>query len=415
MKKGKVVQNTIMLYIMNIAQLVLPLITLPYLTRVLSVSNYGVVNYVKSIMFYMQIIVEFGFLLSATKDIVKAKNNKEIGWIVGNVTIAKLILSCFSFVALLLFSIFIPILRDNLLFTFLSFIPVFLTIFLFDYLFRGIEEMQVITTRYLIMKSISTVLTFFVVKGDSTMLYIPILDTLGSLVAVFFVIKEFKKYNIHISWGKFSDIWQTLNSSFLYFVSSMASTAFGAFNTLLVGILLSPRDVAFWSLVMQMIGAVQALYTPINNGIYPEMVRSKDFRMIEKVMLIFMPIVTLGCLFTYFFAPLILIIIGGKKYLAMTFLVRDIIPLLFISFPSMLFGWPVLGAIEKIKETTFTTVLTSIVQILGLFGLILIHKFSLTSIALLRDFTEAILLLSRLYFCYKFRYCFINKRRKSND
>ena len=54
-----------MLYIMNIAKLVFPLITLPYLTRVLSVDCYGVVSYVKATMVYAQLVVDFGFMLSA--------------------------------------------------------------------------------------------------------------------------------------------------------------------------------------------------------------------------------------------------------------------------------------------------------------------------------------------------------------
>ena len=63
-KENKVSTNIEMLYIMNIAQLVLPLITLPYLTRVLSVDGYGVVSYVKSLIIYITLIIEFGYLLS---------------------------------------------------------------------------------------------------------------------------------------------------------------------------------------------------------------------------------------------------------------------------------------------------------------------------------------------------------------
>ena len=49
-----------MLYGMNIAKLVFPLLTLPYLTRVLSVQSYAAVAYTKSVMSYMQILVDFG-------------------------------------------------------------------------------------------------------------------------------------------------------------------------------------------------------------------------------------------------------------------------------------------------------------------------------------------------------------------
>ena len=76
MKKNKIVNNTIMLMIFNIAKIIFPFITLPYLTRILSTEAYGTVAYVKTVMTYMQIVVDFGFVLSATKDIVKAKNDK---------------------------------------------------------------------------------------------------------------------------------------------------------------------------------------------------------------------------------------------------------------------------------------------------------------------------------------------------
>lgn len=57
-----------------------PLLTLPYLTRVLSVESYGVVSYVKAVMQYMQLVVDFGFMLSGTKDIVNAKERpRKIG------------------------------------------------------------------------------------------------------------------------------------------------------------------------------------------------------------------------------------------------------------------------------------------------------------------------------------------------
>ena len=54
-------------------------ISLPYLTRVLSVDCYGSVSFVKNLITYFQIIVDFGFLFSATKDLVKIiKDKKDI-------------------------------------------------------------------------------------------------------------------------------------------------------------------------------------------------------------------------------------------------------------------------------------------------------------------------------------------------
>ena len=77
-KNNKIIKNTTWLMIFYIAKMVFPFITLPYLTRILSTNTYGTVAYVKTVMTYMQIIVDFGFVLSATKDIVKVRNDKNI-------------------------------------------------------------------------------------------------------------------------------------------------------------------------------------------------------------------------------------------------------------------------------------------------------------------------------------------------
>lgn len=58
---------------MNIAKMMFPLLTLPYLTRVLTADCFGVVAYVKAVMQYMQLIVDFGFVLSGTKDMYCVK------------------------------------------------------------------------------------------------------------------------------------------------------------------------------------------------------------------------------------------------------------------------------------------------------------------------------------------------------
>lgn len=409
MGKSKVVWNTAMLYIMNISKLIFPLLTLPYLTRVLSVDSYAVVTYVKAVMTYVQLIIDFGFILSATKDIVNVANDKnKIGYLTGDVILGKGILSLIAFVALAIMSISIPILRDNIFYTLLSFIYVFFSIFLVDFLFRGLEKMEVITIRYLITRGITTLLTFILIKNDKNLLLVPILEIIGNLVAVIWVGVEIKKIGIKVRIHSLKTTIKILKDSFVYFLSNMASTAFGALNTMLVGILCTANDVAFWGLAMQLVNAVQALYTPVTNGVYPQMIRDKNLKLIKNVILVFMPLIMVGCLIVFFGSDLILQIVGGEKYADVAPLFRWFIPLLLISFPAMLFGWPVLGAIEKSKETTKTTVITALAQIIGLFILAALNQFTLINLAVLRAVTELLLCVMRVGYCYKYRESFIH-------
>lgn len=402
--KGKLVKNTAMLYMMNITKIMLPLVTLPYLTRVLSKDNYGMVSYVKAVMQYMQMVVDFGFILSTTKDIVNARiDKKKIAVIVGDTLLAKLMLASISFIVLVIMIITIPILRQNYVFTILSFITVALTCFLMDFLFRGLEEMQIITERYILMRSISALLTFVCVKGDEDLLYIPILDIVSSIIAIVLVLNEMKKRNIKIEITGIKNAWKKLKESAVYFLSNMASTTFTALNTILIGFFIDAKQVAEWSICMQMVSAVQAMYTPIADGIYPYMVKNKDLSLFTKMVRKFMLLVTAGCIFTFFVAKYALLIIGGEKYVSAVPLLRTFIPLLFFSFPSILFGWPALGAIGKEKETTLTTIITAFLQIGGLLILLLIGQFNVINLAFLRGFTEACMFAMRYRYCKKFK------------
>ena len=358
----------------------------------------------KAVMQYMQLIVDFGFVLSGTRDIVLVKQDKDrLNYEVGNILMAKILLSIAAGLVLCIATAAIGILRGNVLYTMLSFVVVFLTNFLFDFLFRGLERMEVITIRFVAMKGLAALLTFVFVHSDSDILWIPALDIIGSLVAIAMVLFEIRKLNIHLRFDGLKTILKKIADSAIYFFSNMATTAFMALNTLLVGIFINETEVAYWSLCLQMITAVQALYTPLTDGIYPHMVKSRDFGLIKKAAKIYMPLVTIGCIFTLVVAKYALLILGGEQYIDAANILRALVPVLFFSFLSMLFGWPALGAINKQKETTITTVVTAIVQILGLVLLRLTNQFILINIALLRGATECMLFVFRFLYVRKFR------------
>ena len=393
-----------MLYGMSIAKIVFPLLTLPYLTRVLSVESYGVVSYVKAVMQYMQLGVDFGFMLSGTRDIVKEKNDHEkLEKEVGDVLLARILLAAAAFVVLLGMIAVIPLLRANIGYTLLAFVTVFLSVFLFDYFFRGIEKMQVITLRFVAMRGIATALTFVFVHSDKDSLFVPLLDTIGSLVAVILVLIELKKEKISIRFSGIKAAWKKLKDSFVYFASNMATTAFGALNTLLIGAFLPATEVAYWSVCMQLIGAVQTMYTPITEGVYPEMIKTKSWKFIKRLLMIFMPIVLAGSVFSVAVAPYVLLIVGGEQYVAATSLFRALVPVLIFSFPGIVLGWPTLGALDKAAQVTKTTILAAVVQVVSLLLLIATGHFTVMWIAIFRCVTEFVLMTCRGWYCWKYR------------
>lgn len=404
--KNNVMKNTTWLFIFQFAKIIFPFITLPYLTRILSTDSYGVVTYVKTVMTYMQIFVDFGFLLSGTKEIVKylkKKEEKEISVIVGDTMMARIILGIIGYAIIITISLIIPILRENILFTILSYTVVFESIFLMDFLFRGYEKMNVIAVRFILMKTISTILTFVLIKNDSNIMLIPILDVLSSLLAIMLVMHEADKLEIKPQITNINNVYMKLKDSFVYFLSNVASTSFNALSTIIIGIYLSKTDVAHWGLCMQIIGTIQALYTPISDGIYPEMIKNKNLAIIYKCLKVFLPIVTIGCTVAFVFAPIGFNLLGGEKYAECVNLFRLLIPCLFFGFTAIIFGFPVLGAINKEKYATISTVVSVLLNIAITIELIRTNNFTLINIAILRSATEIILFIMRFGYFLKFK------------
>lgn len=402
--KKKLLINSVMLYGLTGAKMLFPLITLPYLTRVLSMNGYGAVSYVKSVMQYMQLLIDFGFMLSGVKDVVRAREDiNELKKEVWNIFGARMLLALLGLIATWGMTCFVPILKQYRLYALLSYIPIILSIFLFDYFFRGIEQMQIITIRFVIMKSISTTLTFFMVRSDKDIMWIAILDIIGSLAAIILVLKELHNFGIRFVIPSLRESVNKLAVSAVYFVSNVATTAFGALNTFLIGIVLPASDIAKWSVCLQMIAAIQSMYTPITDGIYPEMVKSKSFGLLKKVFLIFMPIIVIGGIFSCVVAESVLLIIGGEKYAESATLFRCMIPILVFSFPSSLFGWPALGAIGKAKEVSKTTICAALMQVFGLGVLLITNSFTLLHIAILRVLSEALMMALRVGYCFRFK------------
>ena len=405
------IKNTSSLYILNIVKLLFPLLTLPYLTRVLSLDAYGMVTYVKALIAYVQLVIDFGFMLSATKNIVNAcANPSKIGRIVGDTLAEKIFLSIIS---ILIYSILmwqIPIMRENILFSVLYLLATVTNIFIFDFLFRGIEKMHAVAIPYVVSKTIITVLTFIVVKDDSSILWIPILEGVGNLVAAVVSYGFLHHYGIKLS---FSDlpVWvKDLKESSIYFLSNFATTIFGVFTTVISGFYLQSQEIAFWGIALQLLSAAKSLYNPIANSLYPHMIRTKDIQSVKKINRIMLVLIIFGVLIVLFFSNQILSIIGGEKYTISADFLKYLLPAFVASFYSMIYGWPVLGAIDKVKETTMTTILASIIQILGLGIFILSDNFSLVTLAICSSMSEVVLWISRYLIYFKNRSLFVRSK-----
>lgn len=404
---GKLLKNTFYLYLVTVVKLVAPLITLPYLTRVLSVSAYGTVSFVKAYCTYVMLFIDFGFLLSATKNIVQCKNDAaKIGVIGGDTIVEKTILTAIALAATIPLCFIMPILKSNIAFTLLYFSSCAATIGIIDFLYRGIEKMEYVAIPFTLSKIIVILLTFILIKSDDSLLLMPVLELTGNITAAIVSIAFLRSLGIKLSISGEETWIRDLKDSGVYFLSNFATTFFGALTTIFVGLFMSSTEVAIWSVSMMVVSAVKAMYSPISNSLYPHMIVTKDLKLINRVAgYLTIPLV-IGCTIIVIYGEPIMAVFASEKYIESAKVLVYLIPVFVFSLYSMLYGWPVLGSINKRNETTATTAIAALVQLIGLISLVCLNAFNLYSLAICCGLSEAILLITRLIILIRNRHMF---------
>ncbi len=394
-------KNTIMLYIMTATKFVLPVIITACLTRRLGEDGYGVITYMTATMNYFLLFLDFGFNFSSTKKISQNRKNAAVVQAeINNVITAKIWLSIAGFIVLLAIIPFINIMKANAALSVLFYISTVANIFVPDFLYRGLEKMEYVTLRYVIAKIVTTVLIFVCVHGTAEMLLIPVFYTFGTLIAAVFAIRHMKKaFGFFVRFGRVQETWCELKDSAVYFASTFATTALSAFNTLIMGIINFPTaQIAYWGVAFQIVQAVLSLYDPITSSIYPRVSANKDYKFVLKITKYLSFVVIAGCVLAYFLADLAVRIIAGAGYETAAIVFRLLIPMLLFSFWAQMLGFPLLGAMDKQKQVTASTVAAGGFHILISVFLIIIGKFDLMSLSVVRSISEFVLFAVRLAF-----------------
>ncbi len=403
-KLTQVKKNTFWLAIFQLAKMVFPFLILPILTRRLSVETYGNLTFIKTVMNFLQIFLDFGFMLSATKEIAKIKNDtNKIQQIMADTLLARLLLGGIGFLLIVILSFFFPILGHNFLFTITSYLTVFLSIFLFDFLFRGLEIIHVMTIRFIVTKTISFLLTIFFVRQDHQIILIPLFDILSSVIAIILVAFELQKRNFRLIRPKLKSSIYSLKISLVYFLSDVSATAFNAISTIIIGLVFSSTEVALFGVSIQIIGAIQALLGQLSSGIYPIMVRQKSRKFIQQIFQKTIPLVFLFTGLIIILLPLALQVLAGDKYAAAHPIIQILAITIFFSFINTLLGWPTLGVINQQNKVTLSTIISTVFNLVSLILLYLSSNLNLYSVAITRVITEIILFCIRLYYYKKYR------------
>ncbi len=391
-KDGTLAKNTGLLFLLTISNYVFNFITVPYQTRVLEPPIMGNIKFAMAVMSYVQLLTDFGFLLSATEDIAKERNNpQKVSKIFTAVMWCKLFLVALSFLIMAVLCLTVTRFKQDILLLFLYWIAYAIYAFLPDFLYRGIENMQAITIRSVLIKAFTTCLIFILLKKPSQYYIIPILTGIGNLGAVVFTYIHVRKMGYNFVRIKFREVLYTFKRSSFFFFSRIASSVFTATNTLILGFKYQKGSplVGYYSSAEQAITTAKQTITPVSDSLYPYMIKNRNFKMIKKLLLIGMPVFFVGCSFVMLTANDLCAIVFGKDYYAAGTYLRLLAPVVFFSYPGTLLGFPTLSPMGLAKHANISTILGAIIQVSALIVIHFTIGISATALCILTCATEA--------------------------
>lgn len=397
-------KNTLWQYGLQILKYLFPLLLIPYLTRILGTEGYAVYAYVLSFMGVVQTIADFGFTLSGTKKVVDLRGDTAaLSRLVGAITVARLVLLCGLFFCVMVVTRFIPIMAENTVYVIWAFFATAGRTVLPDFIFQGNERMGPLTTRYFASKGVQVALTILLVRGPGDLILVAVADVLSEIVDIAWSYRAQKRlFGVGIARPTFKESFEELRVSAIYCVSNVSSSLFSGFTTVIIGLAITSKtDIAFWSLTLTTVNAVQSLYTPIANSLYPHMIKNRDFGFARKLALVALPVLVLGIVAYCALSKPIMLVLGGPEYVGGAHVMWMISPIFIFSFYGILIGWPVLGAMGHVKELTVSTLFTGIVNVVSLLALYLAGLITLDVICVARWGCDALLLLVRVFMLWR--------------
>lgn len=383
-------------YILNLintgTQMLFPLITFPYVCRVIEADGIGQINFFQSIISYISLFTCLGIPMYAIREIARDRSDVvQMNRTAMEILLLHSMLTLVGYAIVAILCLTVPQIQVNIpLFLILS-LTIFFTAIGCEWFYQGIEDFKYITIRGLFIKTVSVVLLFIFVKSKTDLLYYGCYTVFGVLGGNIFNFFRLRKY-IHRENIIFSElhIKRHIKPVLKVFSFSVVTSIYLQLNTVLLGFLKNALAVGYFAAatkVMQMLLTMSAclgsVMMPRASHLIAENKEDEFNRLIQKsydfTLAIALPM-TIGLIFC---APSLITALCGVKFEHSILPSQIIAPIILMVAISNVFGIQVLFPKGKINIVTLCCGIGAVADLILNLCLIPIFSYIGTSIAYL--------------------------------
>lgn len=400
------ISNFVSLSIISGVNIIVPLIVLPYIIKTVGVSNYGKYAFIFSIVFYFLYVSQYGFSLSAVRDVAQARDNlNEVNKIFNRVMHTKFFVFTICTVALIFISFTFSLVKNDLFLLYTTYLIVLGDILNPTWLYQGMERMKFMTIVNVVSKLTYIILVFLFIKEATDYRYIGLLQASGFILAgtVSFYM-AIRAFNLKLLRVSLSEVIQQLKDGFSSFVTLIMPMLYVNTSTFLLGVFGTTTHVAYFDSAYKISNGFVTINGILTNVFYPYVNRKANKFMIVSVLLIASG--ALMSILCFVLSKWIVTILFGAE------MFDSIIVLKILSLTPLLlairsaFGVNYLLVKRKDKLYMSIAMWSSIIAFLS--GLYLINRFQSTGAAIVVILAQGLYSITSMYFALK-----IIRREKS--
>lgn len=313
--------NIAALFTLQAANYLLPLITLPYLVRVLGVEHYGRIAFAQAFIQYFAMLADYGFNLSATRSVAVLREDVEaLSRLVSAVMLVKLFLMLTGFVAMLGIVLLVPVFNRDWPLYVLVYLTVVGNALFPAWLFQGLERMRQITVLIVLARLLMVVAIFVLVRREQDYHLAAALQAGGMVLAGVGALLTLPRLVVlRWHWPGWHELHKVVADGWHVFLSTAGINLYTSSNVFILGLLTNHSVVGYYSAAEKLVKAALGLIDPVSQAVYPHIAtlasRSRDAALafIARLLRLQSLVALALSLLLYFMAePLVGVLFGAR-------------------------------------------------------------------------------------------------------
>ena len=369
-KEKSLKKNFCMNAILTMSQFIFPLITFPYVSRILLAEGTGKVSFATSIISYFAMFAQLGIPTYGIRACAQVRNDKKkLSKTAQEIFIINIIMSILAYIVFFIALCNVPRLKDEKTLLIIVSATIFFNAIGMEWLYKALEQYTYITIRSVIFKFIALIAMFLLIHQQSDYIIYGAISIFASSASNIFNFFNVHKYISLRPVGEYN-FKQHLKAVSVFFALSCAATIYVNLDTVMLGFMKTNVDVGYYNAAVKIKTILVSIVTSLGTVLLPrasyyvEHGLKEDFYRITKKAINFVFLVaTPLMLYFMFFAKEGIFFLSGNTYGGAIVPMQIIMPTLFFIGLTNIMGMQILVPLGKENIVLYSEIVGAVVDL----------------------------------------------------